>query len=72
MWSSTSDQNDQDNGKPLPPAPKKRPKQRHLNSDGTYSGYSGTEEGLATIENKRILLARNQGPSLHNRNKAKR
>lgn len=58
-----------DNGKPLPPAPKKRPKQRYLNSDGTYSGYSGAKEGIATIERKRVLLDANQGPTKHNKSK---
>lgn len=50
-------------GKPNPPRPKLRPKQKYLNSDGTYSGYSGTAEGIETIEAKRARLYKNSGPS---------
>jgi hypothetical protein len=60
-----------DEGKPIPEITrsKMRPKQKYRNSDGTYSGYSGTKEGWMTIALKRIRLARNQGPSAHNRKK---
>lgn len=62
-----------DNGKETPPErrPRIKPKLKYRNSDGSYSGYSGTAEGLLTIERKRARLARNQGQSGHNKAKGK-
>ena len=60
---TTTNTSDVPGGKPLPNTPtfKIRPKQKFKRSDGTYGGYSGTEEGRKTIEAKRIRLARNSG-----------